>query len=212
MTLRNLSPSCSGVILSGGLNSRMGGRNKAFLPIGNQTVLEKILNTFQNFFQEILLVTRQPELYRGKPVRIVQDIYEARSSLTGIHAGLVHAQTEFVLVAACDAPFIRPELIRLLLGEIQPESDVIVPQKHQHYEPLCAVYSKRCIPFIEDQLNRSDFKILNFFDKIHLKILPIEKIMSADEEMISFYNLNTPEAYQECLKTISFNPVGCITD
>ena len=154
------------------------------------------MDTIDPLFKEILLVTRQPERYADLPLQVVTDIYSARSSLTGIHAGLKLAKAQFAFVLPCDAPFIQPALVRFLLGELEPSLDVIVPMIENHYEPLCAIYSKRCLPYIEAQLDHDDFAIINFFDRINLKTIPAKQIQSADDEMISFFNVNTPEAHQ----------------
>jgi molybdopterin-guanine dinucleotide biosynthesis protein A len=188
---------CCAVILAGGLNSRMGGHNKAFLKVGDKTILERLLETIAPLFDEILLVTRQPERYSDLPLRVVTDIYPARSSLTGIHAGLKQAVAQFAFVLPCDAPFIKPDLVRFILNELQPSLDVIVPVIGHHYEPLCAIYSKRCLPHIESQLDHDDFAIINFFDRINLKTIPAQRIQTADTDMISFFNVNTPEALQK---------------
>ena len=150
-------------------------------------------------FPQILLVTRQPEQYDGLPVRVVVDLYTARSSLTGIHAGLKHTDTDYALMVPCDAPFLKPELIRLLLGEIDAETDAIVPRVKGYYEPLCAIYARRCLSPIESQLDRGIYKITRFFDLIRLKIVPEEKIERADPAMLSFLNVNTPEALKAIL-------------
>ncbi len=192
---------CGAVILAGGRNSRMGGRNKAFLKVGGETILDRVVKRLRLFFDEILLVTRSPGLYQGSSVEVIEDIFEARSSLTGVHAGLSHARSDYAFVIPCDAPFIRPALIRLMLFELDasPASiDVLVPFHDGRYEPLCAIYSKNCIGPIEDQLKRKDYKIYHFFDQIRLKTLSAERIKSADPEMRSFFNVNTPEAYQRC--------------
>lgn len=188
---------CSAVILSGGRNSRMGGRNKAFLKVGGRTILDRIVDTLGKHFKEMLLVTRNPDLYRKFPVQLVEDIYASRSSLTGIHAGLKQAQSDFAFVVPCDAPFLKSALIAALLDEIEPDVDVIVPEFNDHYEPLCAIYSKRCIPFIEDQLDRGDLKIINFFDKVNLRTLSIDNLKKADSRLLTFFNVNTPEALQK---------------
>ena len=189
---------CCAVILAGGRNSRMGGRNKAFLKIGGETILDRVVKRLRLFFDEILLVTRSPRLYRDHSVEVVEDIFEARSSLTGVHAGLTHARADCAFVIPCDAPFIRPALIRLMLSELDASLDVLVPFHNGRYEPLCAIYSKNCIDPIEAQLKRENFKIYDFFDRIRLKTLPEERIKSADPEMLSFFNVNTPEAYRRC--------------
>jgi molybdopterin-guanine dinucleotide biosynthesis protein A len=189
---------CSAAILSGGLCSRMGGRNKAFLAVGGKPILDRVIDTLTPFFPEILLVTRQPELYQNRSVRIVTDIYDARSSLTGIHAALVHAGTDHVLVVPCDAPFLSPAVIRLLLDALAPDVDVVVPQYEDHFEPLCAIYSKRCLPYIEAQLEAGDYTIYNFFDRIKLKPIHAQTLKTADAKMRSFFNVNTPKAHRAC--------------
>lgn len=197
---------CAGVILAGGKNSRMGGENKAFLKVGGRSILERILATLTAIFDEILLVTRQPELYADIPARVVTDIYDARASLTGVHAGLVNARAAFAFVVPCDAPFVKPELIRLLLNEIEPPPasiDVVVPVNGGYYEPLCAVYSKRCLPHIEAQLERGDFRIFNFFGAVNVKTVSDERIRSVDETLQSFFNVNTPESLAAAVERLS---------
>jgi molybdopterin-guanine dinucleotide biosynthesis protein A len=186
---------CCAVILAGGLNTRMQGRNKAFLEIGGRTILDRLLQRLQSAFAEILLVTRQPEAYAGHCLRVVQDIYADRSSLTGIHAGLVNARAQFGFMVPCDTPFLQAELIGLLLDEVAPALDVVVPFFDGHYQPLCAIYSKKCIPVIEEQLTSGDYKIIHLFDRLNVKIVPVEKLKRADPDLLSFLNVNTPAAH-----------------
>jgi len=176
----------------------MGGRNKAFLTVGEKTILERLIETLRESFAEILLVTRQPERYRGQPVKVVEDIFPQRSSLTGIHAGLKHAGADFAFVVPCDTPFLQPALVHMLLAALDPALDVIVPAVEDRFEPLCAIYSKRCLPYIEAQLNRGDFKIVHFYPQVRLKALTGSRLQKADPALVSFFNVNSPEAYRLC--------------
>jgi molybdopterin-guanine dinucleotide biosynthesis protein A len=187
---------CCAVILAGGLNSRMGGRNKALLEVGGKRIVDRILEVLDSVFSEILLVTREPRQYEGLPIKVVQDVYDIRASLTGLHAGLKHAQADFGFVVPCDVPFLNPHLIRAILDQVTPEVDVVVPQDGDFFEPLCAVYSKRCLPYIEAMLSRGDLKIYHFFDKIRLRTIPMEKLSPADPGRRSFINVNTPDVYR----------------
>lgn len=196
---------CGAVILSGGLNSRMDGQNKAFLEIGGHTILDRLLDALEPSFEEILLVTRQPQSYAHLPVRVVADLYEDRSSLTGIHAGLVSAQAGFVFVVPCDAPFLQPAVIRLLLGALDPRWDVIVPKMDGFYQPLCAIYSKKCLPAIEAQLDRGDYRIINFFHQVNVHTVSADQIKAVDPQLLSFQNINTPEALLACREMIDRN-------
>jgi len=198
MSERRPNLDCCAIVLAGGLNTRMQGRNKAFLEINGRTILDRLLASLQSAFSEILLVTRQPDQYDGYPLRLVADIYKGRSSLTGIHAGLVHAKAAFGFTVPCDIPFLQPGLIRLMLDELEPKLDVVVPFYDGHYQPLCAIYSKRCIPLIEKQLASSDYKISHLFERIRIKTVPIQKLKKVDPELLSFLNVNTPASYDAC--------------
>jgi molybdopterin-guanine dinucleotide biosynthesis protein A len=176
----------------------MDGRNKAFLEVGGRSILNRLLASLQPHFQEILLVTRQPELYASTPVEVVVDIYQARSSMTGIHAGLVKARADFIFVVPCDTPFLQPEVIKILLDALKPELDVVVPLLEGHYEPLCAIYSKRCIPMIEAQLDGGNYRIFDFFHQVNVKTLSTSQIRAADPDLSSFFNVNTPSALLAC--------------
>jgi len=140
---------CSGVILAGGLNSRFSGRNKAMLEIGGRRILDRIYAVFAEIFEEIVLVTNDPLQYFEWDMTITSDIFSIRSSLTGIHAGLFCISNPYTYVAACDAPFLKKELIQSLIEQITPKTDVILPETSAGLEPLCAVYSKQCLKPIE---------------------------------------------------------------
>jgi len=184
---------CSGVILSGGLNSRMGGKNKAFLSLGNERILDRLFRRFQGLFEEILLVTNEPIQYLSWDLMIVKDLFPIRCALTGIHAGLFHASAPHVFVTACDTPFLKKAMIETLLEEIEPNLDVILPVTHEGNQPLCAVYSRRCLRPIEHQLRNKDPKITKFFPKVKVKQVPEAHLKAVDPDLVSFININTPE-------------------
>ncbi len=171
----------------------MGGQNKAFLSVGNQRILDRLCHTLEDVFEEVLLVTNDPLEYLSWNLTIVTDLFPIRSSLTGIHAGLFHASASHVFVTACDTPFLKKGLIRALLEELEPKWDVIIPVTNEGPQPLSAIYSKRCIKPIEHQLRHEDAKIVNFFPKVKVKEVPEEKLRKVDPELISFFNINTPE-------------------
>lgn len=194
---------CCAVILAGGLNTRMNGRNKAFLEVGGRTILDRLLGCLQSTFREIILVTREPDLYTdygSYGLKVVKDIFPDRSSLTGMHAGLMHARAGFGFMVPCDTPFLQSALVRMMLAELAPDLDVVVPFFDGHYQPLCAIYSKRCIPAIENQLVGKRYKIIQLFDRMTIRVVPADKIKAVDPGLLSFLNVNTPEAHAACRK------------
>jgi molybdenum cofactor guanylyltransferase len=183
----------AGIILSGGLNTRMEGRNKAFLTIDGQTFMDRIAATLSACCDEMLLVTREPERYADRNLRVVTDILTARSALTGIHAGLVHMQADYGLCVGCDTPLIKKGVLRMLMEATDPQMDIVVPASGSYFQPLCAVYAKRCAPAIEDQLRKGDFKIAHLFAEMKVKKIPYTRFRAVDDKLVSFFNINTED-------------------
>lgn len=184
---------CAGIILCGGLSTRMGGRNKAFLTIDGQTFVDRIIAAVAACCDETLLVTREPARYRDLGLRVVSDILTARSALTGVHAGLVNMRGAFGLFVGCDTPLVKRGVLRTLTSAIEAGVDIVVPASGTYFQPLCAVYARRCAPLIEDQLRRGDFKIANLYARMRVKKIPYEDFRACDERLVSFFNINTED-------------------
>lgn len=184
---------CSGVILAGGRNTRFSGENKAMLRVGPQRILDRVLEVFNEVFEEITIVTNDPLQYVEWNATIVTDLFSSRSSLTGIHAGLFHATQPYVFVAACDAPFIQKGVVETILDGIRPGADLILPETTKGLEPLCAAYSKKSLPTIERHIRENKLKIQLVFRKDRIQKIPERRLREKDPDLISFFNINTPE-------------------
>lgn len=182
---------CAGIILAGGLNTRMDGKNKAFLTIGGQTFLDRIISVVNSCCDETLLVTREPEKYVDWGIRVVTDILTVRSALAGIHAGLVNMRADYGVFIGCDTPLIKTGVIRILMDAAESGFDIIVPSSATYFQPLCAVYAKSCAPVIEDQLQGGDLKIANLFARMAVKKVSYEQFRAEDARLVSFFNINT---------------------
>jgi molybdenum cofactor guanylyltransferase len=175
------------------MNRRMNGRNKALLSVGEQSIVGRMIELFQGLFEQVILVTNQPLEFVAWEGLIVSDLLSARSSLTGIHAGLFYTRTSHAFIAACDMPFLKREMVQLLISNLEPNRDVIVPVTWEGYQPLCAVYSKRCLKTIEQQAATGNLKISNLYAKVKVKKIAEESLRQVDPDLISFFNINTQE-------------------
>lgn len=183
----------AGAILAGGEGRRMGGVNKALLEVGGQRIIDRLLAVFRSCFSEVLIAAREASAFANLGVPVATDRFELRSSLTGIHAALIAARAERVFVSACDTPFLRRELVLALLGQCDPDADVVIPiWEDGRLEPLCAVYSKACLPHIEARLEAGSAQIIRFFAMVRVRHVPMASLREADPELKSFLNVNTP--------------------
>ena len=185
--------SCTGVILSGGLNTRFDGVNKALVSVGGRLIIDRLLEVFSDIFDDIILVTNHPEQFLKWDVTIVTDVIDLRSSLTGIHTGLFYASNSYAFFSACDTPFLKKELVEILLENVEPKIDIVMPETAAGFEPLCAVYSKRCLKPAEDHLKANKLKIQWALRSSRIKHIAEGQLRQVDPELKSFFNINTPE-------------------
>lgn len=186
----------TGVILAGGESRRMG-RNKALLTVDGITLIERVYRIMAPLFHEVVIVTNTPEEYPFLPCRKVADIYPGEGSIAGLHAGLAASRTERIFVAACDMPFLNPDLIRLLCNSADG-TDAVVPLNSAGLrEPLHAVYAGTSRTEVRRLLEQGDRSILLLFDRISTRQVEWEEIKGIAGAAESFRNVNTPEEYGE---------------
>jgi len=130
--------------------------------------------------------------------RVALDRYPGTGSLGGIFSGLYAASNQWILVVACDMPFLNLSLFRCMLA-LTEDADAVVPVIEGRPEPTHALYSKTCLPFIEPKLIAGDLKISGFYDEVRVKYLSEVDVAALDPEFLSFFNVNTPEDLDRAL-------------
>ena len=122
-----------------------------------------------------------------------RDVLPDKGSLGGIYTALIKAAGEFVLVLACDMPFINSELLRFMIAQIQDDIDIIAPRVDGYPQGLHAIYKKNLhrSPSPE-QLAADRLKIIRFYDQMRVTYLDEADYAAFDRYGRSFSNLNTP--------------------
>ena len=123
----------TGVVLAGGLGSRMGGIDKGLQPLDLEPLALHALRALKPQCGAMLIsANRSLEIYAqlGIPfqAKVIVDAFpDFPGPLAGISAALHAAQTEFVLFVPCDAPFVDPHLAeRLFEGLRAGQADIAV--------------------------------------------------------------------------------------
>lgn len=195
--MNNRFSDITGVILVGGKSRRMG-QNKAFLEIGGQPLVRRIIQALQECFQHLILVGDQPEQFAPYGLPIIPDIYRG-SSLGGLYTGLKSATTKQIFVTSCDIPFPNPELIRLICS--QPDSyDAVLPSTNQGLEPLFARYCRLAMPTMQAALEAGNYRITNLLEQLQVLMIESDKLYAVDPDGRALLNINTPNDYTACTK------------
>lgn len=192
-----LLKNCTGAILAGGENSRMPVL-KAFIEVNNIKIIEKNLKIMKSLFNEVFIITNQPEYYIYPDTTLLGDIYQVRGPMTGLLTSLLNSSSRWVFASACDMPFINSDLIRFM-AEKRNDCDAVVPRPHGKDEPLFALYSVRLIPAMEKAVSSGKVGLKDFLGTKRVKYIGAKEIRNIDPQMSSFVNINTPEDLKRIL-------------
>ena len=191
----------SGIILAGGHSTRMG-QDKTLMPIDAETLIMRTVKELSQAVDEIIIASNQKGKYNLPGTLEVPDIYTDMGPLGGIHAGLKAISYKYAFVVAGDLPLFTAQLAKSLRESIDENFEVIVPEANGNYEPLCAVYAQDCLRAIEKYLASGHRSVYGFCERTRLLKINIQGLVKKgqEEEIDLFYNLNTPEDYNNLLK------------
>jgi len=174
-------------ILAGGQSSRMGA-DKALIEIDGLSLVQRVAAETGKICG-FTAVVGDPKKYAGLGLPVFPDRFAGKGPLAGMESALSATKAEWNLIVACDMPALDPALLESLFeaAEAQPEADCAMPAYGDgRFEPLCAVYHRRCHAAIEAALNCGIRKVTDALAPLALRYL---RVTRPD----SFANLNTPE-------------------
>ena len=210
------SPALSAVILSGGKSSRMG-RPKALLPFDDKPLIAHLVERLSQRFSDIVVVAAPDQTLPSLPVTLVHDAVAYQGPVGGIYYGLRAIRGPAAFVTSCDAPFLQLPLIDYLVSQLTHNGhgyDVVVPVWQDRLQPLHAVYRRRVIPHLQEQLATQRLRPVYLYDTVPTRTVPAAEIKRFDPEGLSFLNMNTQEDYQAALahwRTLSA-PISCTVE
>ncbi len=182
-----------GIILTGGLSSRMGQDKASLVLEDGVSFLEHTWQLLGRCVQTRLLVTRSSTF--SSSYSCLEDACERHGPAGGIMTALRFAHASHfssVLALACDLPLLTEATLRhLLRARAQRPPHILLTayaDSNGCLESLCAVYEKDALPCFEAALTRGQYSLRTIIDESQQLRLPM-----GEEEQRSLYNVNTPE-------------------
>jgi molybdopterin-guanine dinucleotide biosynthesis protein A len=190
-----------GIVLCGGRSTRMG-VPKATLPFGPETMLQRVVRLLGSVVTPIVAVAAREQLLPELPeaVLITRDEREQRGPLEGLRAGLraLPESVDMAYVTSCDVPLLVPAFVARMI-ELMGDHDIAVMEIDGFAHPLSAVYRRNTLPHVESLLSQDKLRPVFLFDAVRTRRVRPEEMLSADPQLYTLRNLNTPEDYQAAL-------------
>ena len=210
-TLNKQTSPVAGVILAGGLATRMGGGDKTLKAIGERKILDIVIERVWPQVSDLALNTNNdPKIYKSLGLPILPDHYENRyGPLAGILAGMEWARQKgysFLVTIAGDTPFFPEDLVsKLIFRQKQGQENIVLAATRNrssgkiHRHPTFGLWSVHLRQDLRLNLDRGVRKIVQWTDQHHAKLVEFPT-----KEVDPFFNINTPADLQEAENLIRF--------
>ncbi len=180
----------TGLVLAGGQASRMGGVDKGLETfLGYPLVLHAVRRLAPQVGPLLINANRNQSVYEALGYPVIGDtITGFAGPLAGIHGGLQHAQTPYVLCVPCDSPYFPLNLaVRLGSGLIAANADVAYARTGMQIQPVFCIVRRTLANLLQSYLEHGGRKIESWF-------VGLNRVEVAfDDQCDAFTNINTRE-------------------
>jgi len=189
----------SGLILAGGLSTRMGGRDKGLQLLEGRPMITHIIERLQPQVGHLLINANQNyEAYEVFGLPMIADVISNFvGPLAGMHAGLSHCTTPYLLSVPCDCPFLPTDLARRLSDALMSSGAdiayaITINQNQTEHHPVFCLLKRGVIVGLAEYLSEGGRKVLSWVSsQAHVQVI--------FDDHSAFLNINTPDD----LKTIN---------
>jgi molybdenum cofactor guanylyltransferase len=194
------------IVLAGGKSSRMGSP-KASLEWHGSTLLRRVTGIVARSVDGPVVVVSAPG--QALPaldgvVEVVTDEREGRGPLQGLAAGLaaVGDRAEVAYVSSTDVPLLHPAFVRRVVGALDDQVDVVLPEVGGHRQPLSAAYRTALLAAVEELIAADRMRPAFLFERsrvLHMgeaELLLNGPLARLDPALASVSNLNEPADYE----------------
>ena len=195
----------TGAVMAGGRSARFG-RDKALLELAGETLLARAVRRLSQVCDSVVVVGPAERSVAVPGIRVITDEHPGIGPLGGIATALRATAAERLLVVATDMPLLNESLLRLLV-EHSTDYDVTIPRVEGRTQQLHAIYGRGCLPHIDAQIARQDYKIDRFFPLVRTLVVEEDTLRTLDPLLHSFRNINTESDWAE-VQTLSTKLTG----
>ena len=186
-----------GVILAGGQSRRMGGVDKALIPLGGMTMIERAIARASVQVPDVIInANGDPKRFAHLGLPVVADpIGGFVGPIAGILAGFAwmranRPKARWLASFSCDTPFFPMDMVERLVQKARSErATVAVAESDSQQHHIFAVWSADIATSSEEVLVRRGMRKMGDF----IAIFPNVHLSFAADPIDPFMNINTPE-------------------
>ena len=179
------------VILAGGQSRRMG-RDKAMLPWGEETLLQRLIDRYSVLGPVAVSVDR-PGRFNFRGAMELCDIWPGMGPVNGLVSAFSDTDAELIFLTATDIPNGSASLAQRL-SQLVSGHDACVILSGGEPEPVFAVYSRSCLAAAAENMQAGMRSFRQLFRRLDVKILTAADLPDFELPRL-LMNMNTPDSF-----------------
>jgi molybdopterin-guanine dinucleotide biosynthesis protein A len=209
----------SAIVVAGGGSSRFG-HDKGLVKLAEKPLVLHLVDRLVDVADEVVVVvnsnqqaTKFAAVIRQKAY-IAADDADIQTPLAGALVGFDAVHSEYTLLLACDTPFVSPQILSLLRDICVNKSAAIPKWPNGNIEPLCAAYHvERAAKAARKALNRGKLDMRSMIAEMRsIRYISTLVLQQIDPELLSFFNINTPNDLKRAEAMISHGSASRFTN
>lgn len=190
-----------GVIVAGGLNTRMG-QVKGLMPIAGQPLIVRTIEEMQKVCDSLVVVANEPQLYAsviGSAAKLISDIVPHQGPMSGLHAALSYSSYDYHWVVGCDMPFVSSVVAAWLLQRLEAgDAPAVIPRIGEQPHPLHGLYRKACLASLEARIVEGPTGLIRWLHEIGADFVTGHELAAAGFSIDFTLSFNDPGQYAYC--------------
>ena len=208
------------VILIGGKNIRFGNESAAVLDILGKPLILHQIETLSKFDEDVFLIANSEYQINSyyKEIDFPRDINfvvddtdiigesDVRTPMLGIYSGFKELNNlgfEKGFLLSGDMPLIKPEVVELLIKEVEGYDCCIPRWKNGFLEPLFAIYPvEKTYELVKKTIQEKNYAFNSIIDKTwNINYISVEEsIKPLDQNLVGLINVNGPIDLEKVIK------------
>jgi molybdopterin-guanine dinucleotide biosynthesis protein A len=183
-------------ILAGGAARRFGGRDKSRLVVDGRAIIVRQIAVLDAIAAPVFIVGGDAARFADLHLTVVPDRIAGAGAIGGIYTALEHADSDRVIVIACDLPFLTAPLLERL-AEMATQGDGAWVRSGRGVEPLVAVYRRRARTAVRAAIDAGRLKAADLAHVLQMAEMNGDAIAAFGAPQRLLANVNTPEEYAQ---------------
>lgn len=179
------------VVLAGGKSQRMK-KDKSTLLLNNNLLINYTLNLTKQIFKKTIILANENNMQKLKNnyKNVFVDLIKDKGPVGGIYSAFKIFNENNLFFISCDTPFIKKEIIELILENYKDKKSDIVLCQYKKIQPLLGIYTRKCMLYLKKEIQKIRPCILNIYPSLNVKIIAEKEVKKFDTKGLSFFNIN----------------------